>query len=106
MPHAHCYATSQWGVLVLTVLRRGTLRYSEIKHRIDGISEKMLAQALRTLESDGFISRTAHPVVPPHVEYCLTAAGHEVAYRIADLVDWVETNLGTLLAAAPSSHEE
>lgn len=99
------HATSQWGVLILTVLRRGTLRYSEIKHSINGISEKMLAQTLRTLESDGFIARTVHPVVPPHVDYQLTAAGKEVAYRIADLVDWMESNLSELLASKASSSE-
>ncbi|WP_414500327.1 MULTISPECIES: winged helix-turn-helix transcriptional regulator [unclassified Zymobacter] len=99
------HVTSQWGVLVLTVLRRGTLRYSEIRHRIGGISEKMLAQTLRTLESDGFVSRTVHPVVPPHVDYRLTAAGQEVAGRIADLVDWIEGNLGMLLSPDTASLE-
>lgn len=90
------HVTSQWGVLVLVVLLKGTLRYSEIKQRIGGISEKMLAQTLRTLEADGFIHRTVHPVVPPHVDYQLTEAGEEVARRIAELVDWIETHLDTL----------
>ena len=93
------HVTSQWGVLILTVLLSGTQRYSEIKHRINGISEKMLAQTLRTLENDGFVTRTVHPVVPPHVDYDLTAAGKEVARRIADLVNWIEDNVGTLLTA-------
>lgn len=93
------HVTSQWGVLVLTVLLSGTQRYSEIKHRINGISEKMLAQTLRTLEHDGFVTRTVHPVVPPRVDYDLTAAGQEVARRITDLVNWIEDNVGTLLPA-------
>ena len=59
----------------------------------------MLAQTLRTLENDGFVTRTVHPVVPPHVDYDLTAAGQEVARRIADLVNWREDNVGTLLPA-------
>lgn len=100
------HVTSQWGVLILTVLLKGTLRYSEIRQRIEGISEKMLAQTLRTLEADGFVARTVHPVIPPHVDYHLTEAGHEVACRIANLVDWIESNLSQLLAAQTAAAEQ
>lgn len=93
------HVTSQWGVLVLTALRTGTLRYSDIRRRIHGISEKMLAQTLRTLEADGFVQRTVHPAVPPHVDYHLTFAGEEVARRVADLANWIETHLTHLLSA-------
>lgn len=83
------HVTSKWGVLVLLILSEGTQRWSELKRRIDGVSEKMLIQTLQTLERDGLVVRTAHPVVPPHVDYSLSPAGHEAADLLAPLVSWV-----------------
>ncbi|WP_017601574.1 winged helix-turn-helix transcriptional regulator [Nocardiopsis lucentensis] len=85
--------TSKWGVLVLVSLRGGPRRWSELLRGIGGISEKMLAQTLRTLEGDGIVLREARPVVPPHVEYRLTAAGHEVTDLLLPLLDWAETHV-------------
>lgn len=90
------HVTSLWGVLCLIALRDGTQRYSELRRKANGISEKMLAQTLRRLESDGFVRRTAHPVIPPHVEYDLTPIGEEVATHVAALADWFEVNLPRL----------
>ena len=73
------HVTSKWGVLVLLALDDRTMRWSELKREIDGVSEKMLIQTLQTLEADGLVLRTARPVVPPHVEYTLTDAGHAAA---------------------------
>jgi DNA-binding HxlR family transcriptional regulator len=92
------HVTSRWGVLVLVVLRGGTHRFSELRRKIGGVSEKMLAQTLQTLESDGFLRRTAHPVVPPHVDYDLTLLGREMARQVAEMVDWIEGNLPRILA--------
>jgi DNA-binding HxlR family transcriptional regulator len=100
------HVTSRWGVLVLVVLRGGTHRFSELRRKIGGVSEKMLAQTLQTLEADGFLRRTAHPVVPPHVDYDLTPLGREMAQQVAEMVDWIEGNLPRLLAGregAPSA---
>ncbi|MCA0937486.1 helix-turn-helix transcriptional regulator [Vibrio alginolyticus] len=91
--------TSRWGVLVLFTLLGGTNRFSELRKKITGVSEKMLSQTLQALEADGFVLRIAHPVVPPHVEYCLTNKGTEVAYKVEQLVDWIESNLGDILNA-------
>ena len=91
--------TSRWGVLVLISLREGTLRYNQIRRKIGGVSEKMLAQTLQALEADGFVRRMARPVVPPHVEYSLTPLGEEVSLRVQGLTDWIETNLEAVLAA-------
>jgi len=91
--------TSRWGVLVLFSLLDGTHRFSELRKKIMGVSEKMLSQTLQALEGDGFVLRTAHPVVPPHVEYCLTDTGIEVARRVEDLVNWIELNIGDILRA-------
>lgn len=83
------HITSKWGVLVLVGLAPGTLRWAELKRSIEGITEKMLAQTLRTLEADGLVRREALPVVPPHVEYSLTPAGLEVVDRLHPLLAWL-----------------
>ncbi|KUI99122.1 winged helix-turn-helix transcriptional regulator [Vibrio sp. MEBiC08052] len=88
------HITSRWGILVLIALNDGARhRFSELRKRIMGISEKMLSQTLQTLERDGFLTRIAHPVVPPHVEYQLTPHGHTVTQKAAVLVEWLEDNI-------------
>lgn len=82
------HVTSKWGVLVLLALEGRTLRWSELKREIAGVSEKMLIQTLQTLEADGLVLRTARPVVPPHVEYTLTDDGRAAADLLAPLVHW------------------
>jgi len=93
------HITSRWGVLVLVALLDGTHRFSDLRRKIGGVSEKMLAQTLQWLESDGFVLRQAYPVVPPHVEYSLTPMGQEVGQRVEGLADWIENNLGDILDA-------
>lgn len=98
--NSHCLAReildhvfSRWGALILGALGPGTKRYSELRATIGGISEKMLAQTLRTLERDGLIVRTSRPVVPPHVEYELTPLGRECSERINALVSWIQSRV-------------
>ena len=93
------HVTSQWGVLVLIVLEGGTHRFSELRRKIGGVSERMLAQALQLLVADGFVLRRAYPVVPPHVEYSLTPLGEEVAEKVRILADWIEINLHRIPAS-------
>ncbi|SEG64792.1 transcriptional regulator, HxlR family [Actinacidiphila yanglinensis] len=94
------HVTSTWGVLVLTELSAaGTLRFSELRRRVGGVSEKMLAQTLRVLERDGFIRRRARPVIPPHVDYDLTPLGVQAAEKVCALAEWTERNVGAVLAA-------
>jgi DNA-binding HxlR family transcriptional regulator len=93
------HVTSRWGVLVLVALLDRTHRFSELRRRIAGVSEKMLAQTLQALEADGFVQRHDHQVVPPHVTYTLSPAGREVAQRVHGLVTWIEANLGAALQA-------
>ncbi|MDI1362353.1 helix-turn-helix domain-containing protein [Methylotenera sp.] len=97
------HVTSQWGVLVLMVLLEGTARFSQIRKKVNGVSEKMLAQTLQSLESDGFLNRKSFPVVPPHVEYSLTPLGEEVAAHISTLADWIESNLPRIMDARNST---
>jgi DNA-binding HxlR family transcriptional regulator len=87
------HVTSRWGVLALIALRNETVRFSVLRRRIGGISERMLAQTLQRLETDGFVARRAYDVVPPHVEYSLTPIGEEVAAKVADLATWIEANM-------------
>ena len=87
------HITSQWGVLALASLTEGTHRFSELRKKIGGVSEKMLAQTLQALERDGFVRRVVFPVVPPRVEYSLTPMGTDVAQWVVGLTDWVEENL-------------
>ena len=91
------HLTSKWAVLVLRSLSDGVLRFSELRKRIEGVSEKMLAQTLKTLEQDGFILRTVYPEVPPKVEYQLTFLGAQAAEKLNYLIGWIEHSLPEIL---------
>lgn len=93
------HLTSRWGVLVLVALLERTYRFSELRRRIGGVSERMLAQTLQLLEADGLVERKAYPVVPPHVEYSLSPLGREAGARVKLLADWIEDNLAAIQAA-------
>lgn len=97
------HVTSRWGVLVLIVLLKGTHRFSELRRRVGGVSEKMLAQTLQWLEDDGLVVRKSFPVVPPHVEYSLSPMGVEAAQQVRSLADWIEENVGRILVAQNST---
>ena len=83
------HITSKWGVLVLVALDGRTLRWGELRRTVEGVSEKMLAQTLRTLEADGFVLRESFEVIPPHVEYRLTPLGDELVAHLLPLLRWV-----------------
>ncbi len=100
------HVSSRWGVLILIALRSGTHRFSELRRKIDGVSEKMLSQTLQSLTADGFVLRVSHPVVPPFVEYSLTPMGIEVAERVTGLADWIEINLPRIMDARAQATEQ
>ncbi|MEV6428748.1 helix-turn-helix domain-containing protein [Nocardia sp. NPDC051463] len=89
----------KWTVLIVDALADGTMRYTDLYRRIDGVSQKMLTQTLRQLESDGFVTRTVHPTIPPRVDYDLTELGHSLRTPIAALREWIETNINRVEAA-------
>lgn len=98
--HANCPSrevleliANKWTVLVLHVLSRGTRRYSELEHDIEGITQKMLTSTLRKLERDGLVERTIYPVVPPKVEYELTKLGKSLLETVQTLTKWAETHI-------------
>lgn len=80
----------KWSLLVIALLERRTLRFTELKREIDGISQRMLTQTLRHLERDGLVRRTVYPVVPPRVDYDLTPLGASLHSTIKALVTWTE----------------
>src|ERR1700745_3246485 len=83
----------RWSMLVLcTLAKKGTLRFSALKISIEDISQRMLAQTLRRLEQDGFVSRPVSPKNPPRVEYALTPLGKSLLEPVSDLVRWAKQN--------------
>ena len=92
--------TGKWSVLILVALSDGTMRFAELRRRVNGVSERMLAASLRQLARHGLVERRSHPVVPPHVDYTLTPLGREAAAQLERLTDWIERNLTELTAAA------
>jgi DNA-binding HxlR family transcriptional regulator len=92
------HMTSRWGVLVLVILLGGMHRFSDLRRKIGGVSEKMLAQTLQGLEADGLLDRKSLPVVPPHVEYSLTPMGIEAARHLEVMVNWIEASMPRIMA--------
>jgi DNA-binding HxlR family transcriptional regulator len=82
----------KWSLLVIELLGHRTLRFSELKRQIDGISQRMLTLTLRHLERDGLVTRTVHPVVPPRVDYELTDLGRSLLDAVAPLVGWTRAH--------------
>ena len=83
----------RWTVLIVGALDAGPRRFTELATEVDGISQKMLTQTLRSLERDGFVARTAYPVVPPHVEYELTELGRSLQQPLRALEQWAVENM-------------
>ncbi|CAL9426886.1 winged helix-turn-helix transcriptional regulator [Streptomyces pilosus] len=93
------HVTGRWGGLTLGALYEGSLRFNELRRRVDGVSEKMLSQTLHALERDGLVHREAQPTNPPRVDYELTPLGREVAERLLSLIRYVEGSMDTVLRA-------
>ncbi|MFF1254683.1 winged helix-turn-helix transcriptional regulator [Pseudarthrobacter sp. NPDC058329] len=91
------HITSKWGVLILLALSEGEQRWSDLRRRAEGVSEKMLAQTLKTLERDGLVTRTAQPVIPPRVDYSLTERGYELSALLVPLVAWAFENADDII---------
>jgi DNA-binding HxlR family transcriptional regulator len=93
------HVAGKWSVLALLALDEGGYRFNALRRRVQGVSEKMLAQTLQALERDGFVHRDAKPVIPPRVDYSLTPMGHEVAEQVWTLSRWVESRLDNVFEA-------
>ncbi|MEU8330501.1 helix-turn-helix domain-containing protein [Micromonospora sp. NPDC048839] len=89
----------RWTVLIVGALWDGSARFSELRRRVEGVSQKMLTQTLRGLERDGLVRRTVYPEVPVRVEYALTEAGRTLRGPLRALEEWSITHLGDVSAA-------
>ncbi|MEV7688708.1 winged helix-turn-helix transcriptional regulator [Streptomyces bungoensis] len=93
------HVTGRWGGLTLGALYEGSLRFNELRRRVDGVSEKMLSQTLQALERDGLVHREAQPTNPPRVDYELTPLGRRVAERLLALIHCVEGAMDDVLTS-------
>jgi DNA-binding HxlR family transcriptional regulator len=98
---------NKWALLVLGSLRTedGPLRFNELRRRLEGVTQKMLTQTLRSLERDGLVSRTVYPTVPPRVEYAVTGLGAEVGALFTTLGEWAEQHVDEIVAARKAFDE-
>ena len=81
----------KWTLQVISQLGEGTLRFTELKRSVDGISQRMLTLTLRQLERDGLVERTVYPTVPPKVEYTLSDFGRTILIPVTALANWALT---------------
>ncbi|MCI4184661.1 helix-turn-helix transcriptional regulator [Dickeya dianthicola] len=96
------HLTSRWGVLIVVSLLDNTHRFSSLRRHIEGVSERMLAQTLQSLENDGMINRHSFETIPPHVEYSLTQYGREIAQKLKELVLLIEEKQTEMLNKSQS----
>ncbi|MFJ2291203.1 winged helix-turn-helix transcriptional regulator [Streptomyces sp. NPDC087894] len=90
---------NKWALLIIEALGDRTLRFSELRIAVEGISHKMLTQNLRMLERNGLVGRTVYPTVPPKVEYTLTEPGQGLRKTVDVMCEWTHRNLGHIEAA-------
>jgi DNA-binding HxlR family transcriptional regulator len=93
------HVTGRWGSLVLAALRDGPVRFNDLRRRVDGVSQKVLAQTLQALERDGFVSRHQLTIFPLRVEYTLTPSGQDVTAKLLELIAQVEASMDSVLAS-------
>ncbi|MFQ6328395.1 winged helix-turn-helix transcriptional regulator [Nocardia sp. CWNU-33] len=89
----------KWSLLVIALLDQRSLRFTELKRKIDGVSQRMLTRTLRHLERDGLVQRTVYPTVPPRVDYALTPLGVSLHATIKALVVWTEGHQNEIASA-------
>ncbi|MFB7124130.1 winged helix-turn-helix transcriptional regulator [Kitasatospora sp. NPDC056273] len=96
----------KWVSLLVSALAEGPLRYSDLRRRLAGVSEKMLTQTLRALERDGLVSRTVTAGVPARVDYELTGLGRDLLPLVRQIKDWAESHMPQVLAARAAYDED
>jgi DNA-binding HxlR family transcriptional regulator len=87
---------NKWIILIIHKLSQGTMRFGELKREMNGISQKVLSQSLRTLEENGLVTRVAFDEVVLRVEYSLTPLGKSLATLCFSLTKWAEENIGEI----------
>ena len=89
----------KWSMMIVMMLAGGSMRFSELKRAIDGISQRMLTLSLRGLERDGLVSRHVTPTIPPRVDYELTELGNSLREPVKALGDWAIEHIACIRAA-------
>jgi DNA-binding HxlR family transcriptional regulator len=89
----------KWSMLVLMSMTGGSLRFSDLRRSIDGISQRMLTRTLRNLERDGYVKRTVTPTVPVRVDYALTKMGKSAAKPVSAMGKWAFQHLAQIETA-------
>ncbi len=92
----------RWTSLITYALLHGPLRHGELKRSIEGISQKMLTQTLRSMEGDGLVQRDVVNQIPPHVEYSLTPLGQSLSGPLVAICQWAMAHLAEMQAARTS----
>jgi DNA-binding HxlR family transcriptional regulator len=113
VPHEKCPAIREvldlvgdkWSVLVVGTLRDGSLRFSELRRSIEGISQRMLTLTLRNLERDGLLTRTVTPTIPMRVDYRLTRLGRTLLIPVLALAEWSQKH-GAAIQEARRKYDE
>ena len=106
-PEEDCRAISEtlgrigdkWTVLVVELLAGGPMRFNELRHTIENISQRMLTLTLRGLERDGLVTRTVYPTIPPRVDYELTNLGRTLREPLVALADWARNHRPAIVEA-------
>jgi DNA-binding HxlR family transcriptional regulator len=83
----------KWTVLIIRRLSNGPLRFAQLRRAVDGISQKVLTNTLRSLERDGMVTRRIYASVPPKVEYSLTGLGRSLSGLVEGICSWAEANI-------------
>ncbi|MGR6921863.1 winged helix-turn-helix transcriptional regulator [[Actinomadura] parvosata] len=97
--------TNKWTGLVLGALLDGPRRFNELRRMLDGITQKMLSQTLRTLERDGLLVRTVYPTIPPRVDYELNELGRSVVGVLRSIGEWAGEHADEVIAARQAYDE-
>ncbi|PKV83010.1 helix-turn-helix domain-containing protein [Streptomyces sp. TLI_146] len=84
---------NKWALLIIEALGERTLRFTELRNEVEGVSHKMLTQNLRMLERNGLVHRVVHPTVPPRVDYSLTEPGQALRKTVDVMCDWTHRYL-------------
>ena len=93
--------SDKWSLLVIYTLDKAgqeAIRFKKLQREISDISQKMLTVTLRTLEEDGYVTRTVYPEVPPRVEYALTPRAYSLLPHVNALIGWAKENNDAIMA--------
>ncbi len=99
----------KWSLLIIYTMNKAEnrpMRFKDLQREIPDISQKMLTVTLRTLEDDGYVTRTVYPEIPPRVEYALTQRAHSLLPHFNSLIDWALENMDAIIKDRKKAHKK